>query len=229
MHQIGPAPSNKAPTRYGLSSPFQQAAPTEHFDAFTLLEDDLDAVACEACQVAAKGAGAGFAGVLQYRADEDAFVLQAGIGWPARMVGRARVAADLGTTAGLAWITGQLLHFRELGVIGRVRVPEALVRQGVQRMVSVPIHGGHKEAFEVLEVGATDAGEFMPGDLAFLQKTADSVAAAVGLHASRAGRREQTELFAGRQVALAGRPGTAPGRQGPAGTSYQQDGQCGAG
>ena len=60
---------------------------TAHLNALAGLKDNLDALVCEACRVAAGGAGAKFAGVLQYRADENAFVLQAGAGWPAQIPG----------------------------------------------------------------------------------------------------------------------------------------------
>ncbi len=209
MHQISPASSTEI-VRYEANplTP-QQAALIGHFDAVAYLQGDLDTVVHEACRAAAEGVGGGIAGVLQYRADEDAFVLQAGVGWPACMVGRTRVAADLGTTAGLAWLTGQLVQFRQLDATGRIRVPEALAGQGVHRMVSLPIRSGSQRAFGVLEVGSAEAGEFTRHDLAFLQGIANSMAMAVGLHA--------------------GRLDVAAGRQGPAGVRYQQGAQGGAG
>ena len=228
MHQISPVPSAQATTRDAILSPLQQAEMIEHFDAFAQLKGDLDAVVCEACRVAAEGMGASFAGVLQYRADEDAFVLQAGFGWPARMVGRMRVTADLDTTAGLAWLTGQLVQFHQLDAIARIRLPEAMARHGVHRMVSVPIRDDGQKAFGVLEVGSAGTGEFTRHDLAFLQSIADSVAAAVSLRARRAGWTEQVELAVERVLALAGGSSTTVGRRGPAGTRYQQDTQVGA-
>ena len=228
MYQISPAPSASAEAaRRGTAFPsFRQAALIGRFDVLAHLQGDLDAVACEACRVAAEGTGAGIAGVLQYRADEDAFVLQAGVGWPARMVGRTRVAADLSTTAGLAWLAGQLVQFHELNATDRTRVPEAIVGHGMHRIVSVPIRGEGQRAFGVLEVGSVEAGEFTRHDLSFLQGIANGVAMAVKLHASRT---EQAELAVKRRAALADWLDVAAGRQGPAGVSYQQDAQSGAG
>ena len=194
-----------------VSSSFRQTALIAHLNAFAHFEDDLDAVVHEACRAAADGVGAELAGVLQYRADEDAFLLQAAVGWPARTVGRLRVAADLDTTAGLAWLTGQLVQFRQLDRIERLRVPEVLVEHGVHRMVSVPIRGECRRAFGVLEVGSAEAGEFTRHDLSFLQKMADSVAAAVALHAGRTSRMELAELVMERQVALTRRSDTGVG------------------
>ncbi len=228
MYQISPAPSASAQAarRDATPSSFQQAALIGRFDVLAHPEGDLDTVVCEACRAAAQGVGGGIAGVLQYRADEDAFVLQAGIGWPARMVGRTRVAADLGTTAGLAWLTGQLVQFRQLDATSRIQVPEALVGYGVHRMVSVPIRGDNQRAFGVLEVGSAEAGEFTRHDLSFLQGIANGVAMAVRLHASRT---EQADLALERRAALAGRLHGATVRQNPASVSYQQDAQGGAG
>ena len=228
MYQISPAPSASAKAARGDAAPpsFQQAALIGRFDVLAHLEGNLDAVVCEACRVAAEGTGAGIAGVLQYRADEDAFVLQSGIGWPAGMVGRTRVAADLSTTAGLAWLAGQLVQFRELDATGCIRPLEALAGHGVHRIVSVPIRGDGPRAFGVLEVGSVEAGEFTQHDLSFLQGIANGVAMAVGLHASRT---EQVELAVARRAALADWLDVAAGRQGPAGVSYQQDAQGGAG
>ena len=201
-----------------------------HLDAFAHHEDDLDAVIHEACRAAADSIGAGFAGVLQYRADEDTFVLQAGFGWPAQMIGRMRVAADLGTTAGVAWLTGQVVQFRRLDGIECIWLPEPLIGDGVRRTVSVPIRGDSRRAFGVLEVGSVEAGEFTRQDLSFLQAMADGVAAAVSLHASRASRMELAELVMERQIAPTRRLSTGSGRQSQgARTSYQQDAQVGAG
>ena len=207
----------------------RQPALNAHFNAFMHLQDDLDAVVCEACRVAAEGLGAGFAGVLQYRTDEGAFVLQAGVGWPARMVGCTRVAADPDTAAGLAWHTGQLIHLRPLDLTGCIQMPEAMIERGTRCLASVPIHGGRKEAFGVLQVGSAEVEEFTRHDLAFLQRLANSVAMAVGLHAARAGRTEQAELALERRAALAGLLDVVAGRQGPAGVGYQQDAQGGVG
>ena len=229
MHQISPAFPTEAARHEANPLTPQQAALMGHLDAVAYLQDDLDAVVHEACRVAAEGTGTGIAGVLQYRADEDAFVLQAGVDWPASMVGRTRVAAGLGTTAGLAWLTGQLIQFRHLDAIDRIQVPEPMAEYQVHWMVSVPIWGDGQRAFGVLEVGSAEAGEFTRHDLAFLQGIANSVAAAVGLHAGRASRTEQAELAVERRAALAGRLGVVADRQGPAGVRYQQDAQGGAG
>ncbi len=204
MHQISAAPSIEAARRSAAFPSLKHAGLAALFNAYMSREDDLDAVIFEGCRVAAAGVRAGFARVLQYRADEQAFVAQAAVGWPACMVGRTRVAADHGTTAGLAWLTGQLIHLRRLDTIDRIRLPDARVERGMLCMASVPIHGWHKEAFGVLEVGSAEVEEFTRHDLSFLRRLANSVTMAVGLHASRASRTEEAELVVQRRSHLAG-------------------------
>ena len=229
MHQIRPAPSVEAATTDAICASRRQPALNARFNTFMHLEDDLDAVVCEACRVAAEGLNAGFAGVLRYRADEDAFVLQAGIGWLACMVGCTQVAADPDTAAGLAWLTGQLIHLRPLDPTGCIRIPEAMIERGTRCLASVPIHGGQREAFGVLEVGSAEVEAFTRPDLAFLRRLANSVAMAVGLHAVRASRAEQAEPAEERRAALTGRLDTAVDRQSLTGSHYRQDAQGEAG
>jgi GAF domain-containing protein len=218
-----PAPSIEAPRRVAAFPSFGQTGLTVQFNAYMHREDDLDAVVHEACRIAAEGVGAGFARVLQYQADEQAFVLQAAVGWPACTVGQTRVAADQGTTARLAWLTGQLIHLRHLDAIDRIRMPEATVDHEMRCMASVPIHGGHGEAFGLLEVGSAEVEEFTRHDLAFLQRLANSMTMAMGLHASRASRPEQAGLNVEQQAtALPGWSSTAVDRHGPTGSSCQQ-------
>ena len=215
MPQLSPAPFTETAAWAATLPSFRQMVLAAQFGAFARMEDDLDVIIHEACWVAARGVGAGFAGVLQYRADEDAFVLKGGIGWPARMVGRTRIAAHLGTTAGLAWLTGQLVHFRNLDKIDRLRIPETMIRYGVHRMVSVPIRNGNMEAFGVFEVGSTEAGKFARHDLPFLQELADGLAAAVNLRASRTEQPASTEEQCSPRTSTAHgghrRPGPHPG------------------
>ena len=187
MHQTRSAYPFEAKTRtqsfpFWFPSSSRQASLCAQFDTFAHAQEDVSAVAHEGCRVAAEGVGTRFATLLQYRADTRTFVLQAGIGCPAQMVGRDWVAANRQTTAGLAWLTGQLIHFRHLDGTGRVQVPEAMRGYGVCRMVSVPIQGKEHNPFGVLEVGSPNAGEFSLHDLLFLQALAHSIAAAVDRH-----------------------------------------------
>ena len=213
MHQTRSAYPFEAKTRtqsfpFWFPSSSRQASLCAQFDTFAHAQEDVSAVAHEGCRVAAEGVGTRFATLLQYRADTRTFVLQAGIGCPAGMVGRNWVAVSRETTAGLAWLTGQLIHFRCLDGIGRIQVPKAMRGHGVCRMVSVPIQGEEHNPLGVLEVGSPDAGEFALHDLLFLHALAQSMAAAVDRHsglmrwadqAAKALEHGRTPILGGRQ------------------------------
>lgn len=210
-----------APTA-AVSSLSRQLAAPMRLSSLALRESDLEFFLQEACRSAAEGVGAGFAGVLQYRADEQIFVLQAGVGMQARFVGRTRIAADLGTTAGLAWHAGEPVHFGRFAAGGRLRMLDTAIGHGVRWLVSIPVPGEGEERFGVLEVGSAGAGEFAQGDLAFLQGLADCIGAAVQRHADRACRADRATLVAERrrvvrkpQPDTLGRPeaSTRPDRQ----------------
>lgn len=199
MRHISPA-SGVAPMRpAALSLLSWQLAALIQSNDLAHRESDLEFFLQEICRTAAEGVDAGFVGVLQYRADEQALVLQAGVGMPARLVGRARVAADLGTTAGLAWHTKRPVSFRGSAAVSRIRMSDAATGCGVRRLVSVPVHGEDEEAFGVLEVGSAEAGEFAPCDLLFLRVLADSTTEAVKRHADLARRTDGATLAAQRR------------------------------
>ncbi len=198
MHQAGPALC-AAPAVPAAAPPLsRRRAALARFDDLAQRSGDLELILQEACRNAAEGVGAGYAGMLQYRADERAFVLQAGVGMQARLLGRARVAADLRTPAGLAWHVNQPVHFRRLPAGGRIQAPDAVAGQGVRRLVSVPVPGDGEAAFGVREVGRAGPGEFAQHDLLCLRALADGVAAAVGRHADRASRADRAALAAER-------------------------------
>ncbi len=121
MHQAGPVPCAASAFSAMVPSPSRHLAALVRFDGLAHRPGDLGSILQEACRSAAEGVDAGYAGMLQDRVDEQAFVLQAGVGLPSRLVGRARVAADLGTPAGLAWHVNQPVHFRRFPAGGRIR------------------------------------------------------------------------------------------------------------
>lgn len=175
------------------SSPGQRVL-TALSGLFPFPDGDLDAVLHEACRIAAAGVQADFAKVLQYRADEQAFVLQAGFGWPASMVGRARFAADPGTAAGFAWRAGQPVILNHSVGNERYRVPQVLTGRSIRKTISVPIRGAGAEAFGVIEVGGAKPGRFDRHDVAFLQALAARLAASIDRQARQAAQEDLVAL-----------------------------------
>ena len=184
MRQSNPAGHSGPGSEWDARPALRQMSLAAWFSTFAERHDDLDLVAHEACKVAAVGARARFSVLLQFRADQQAFMVQAGTGWQGAGVGCVWHTADLTTTAGLALRTGQLIHFRGLRPGGRVRAVGPMQARGVQSVLSLPILGAAREGFGVLEVGRTETQEFTRHDASFLQALAHSLAAAVGRHAA---------------------------------------------
>lgn len=183
---------------FAIPPPLRQLVLIAQFSVFAFPNGDLYTVLHRACWIAAEGVGVGFARVLQHRADEQAFVLQAGVGWSVRFVGQARVLADMGTSAGIAWHTRRPALSDHLATGGVVRLSEASAEHGIHRTLSVPILGDDMTGFGVLEVGSAEAGEFTQHDVAFLEAVANCTAAALDQQARRA-LQEKQAAFADEQ------------------------------
>ena len=140
--------------------------------------EDLQALQQEACHVAAEGLEADFAKLLVYDANEQDFLVAAGVGWRPGVVGRSRLEADTGTAAGFAWHTGEPVIANAIGFDKRFRTPDLLIEHGLARSINVPIPGDGSLAFGVLEVESSRRGAFATDDACFLQLLAHSLAAA---------------------------------------------------
>ena len=184
MRQACPARRDCPDIEWDAHPAFRQMSLSAWFSTFADQHDNLNLVAHEACKVAAVGVRARSAGLLQFHADQRAFVLRAGTGWQGTDAGCVRQAVDLTTTAGLAWHTGQLIHFRSLPPCGRVRAIGPMRTRGVQSVLSVPVRGETGEGFGVLEVGSLEVGKFTRHDASFLQALAYDLATAVGQQAA---------------------------------------------
>ena len=73
---------------------------------------NLDGILTEACRLAADGLEVRFAKVLRHMPAENAFLLQAGIGWKKELIGKALIAADLDSPAGYAFKTGEAVDLQ---------------------------------------------------------------------------------------------------------------------
>ena len=166
------------------------------FAAFAASSDDLQTLQHEVCRVAADGAGVTFAKLLVYKADEHAFVMQAGVGWHRGFVGTARLDADIGTAAGFAWHSGHAVVSNDLLYDRRFRMPAIQTEHGIVRSINVVVPGAVQAAFGVLEVESRELGNFTEYDMSFLQLLAHSLASAVG----RATLRAQYEEEAARSL-----------------------------
>jgi two-component sensor histidine kinase len=132
----------------------------------------------QATRLAADGLEAEFAKVLEYLPEENRFLVCAGVGWQAGVVGTATVGADTASPAGYALQTGKAVISNHLEIEERFRTPELLVHYGIRRAMNV-ILGGDGTPFGVLEVDSRSEGEFSQTDIVFLRGVANILGMAI--------------------------------------------------
>ncbi|MFO1075439.1 MAG: histidine kinase dimerization/phosphoacceptor domain -containing protein [Geminicoccaceae bacterium] len=134
----------------------------------------LDHSAC----VVAEGMHTEFCKVLEFQPQANRFLVVAGVGWDASVIGRATIGADLESPSGFALRTGKPVISNHLEHEERFRTPELLIEHGIRRAMNVILQGeGH--AYGVLEVDSREPGEFDEHDLAFLQGAANLLGMAI--------------------------------------------------
>ncbi len=149
-------------------------------------------------QAVAEGLQAEFAKVLEHQPDAGCFLVRAGVGWPAGVVGSATVGADGESPAGFALRTGRPVISNHLNDEARFRTPSLMLENGIRRAMNV-ILAGDGRPFGVLEVDSRTTGEFNEQDLTFLQGAANLLGMAIERQRIE---RELREAVAGRELLL---------------------------
>src|SRR5581483_7461552 len=132
----------------------------------------------EAAAVVAEGLKAEFAKVLKYLPQENRFLVCAGVGWEADVVGVATIGADTESPAGYALQTGKAVISNHLDIEERFRTPDLLLKYGIRRAMNVILEGDGSP-FGVLEVDSRSEGEFAQSDIVFLQGVANILVMAI--------------------------------------------------
>ncbi len=147
------------------------------FGLFALTPGPFQRLLDEACRIAAAGLGTEFAKVLGYRPDVDDFLVTAGVGWHAGVVGNSTLGSGLDSPAGFAIHTGTPTLSNHLAQEDRFRVPAMLAEHGVQSAINVTIGSVNQSPYGVLEVDSTRRHEFVHADTSFLQSLANVLSA----------------------------------------------------
>jgi len=155
----------------------QQHEAAVQFGLAALRMHRVEDVLNEACRVATKGMGSRFAKVLRYLPDENALLLEAGIGWDADEIGTVKLSADDASPAGFSYLSGKPVLSNHLGEEHRFRTPELLARHGVKRAINVPIRST-ADAYGVLEADSDNGEAFIETDIVFLEAVANVIALA---------------------------------------------------
>jgi two-component sensor histidine kinase len=132
----------------------------------------------QTARLTAEGLGAEYCKVLEYLPQQQRFLVRAGVGWDAGVVGHATIGADLESPAGFALRTGKPVISNHLENEERFRTPELLVEHGIRRAMNVILQGDGSP-FGVLEADSRSEGEFGEHDIAFLQGAANILGMAI--------------------------------------------------
>ncbi|CAO4153130.1 histidine kinase [Methylorubrum thiocyanatum] len=161
-----------------LAYRLRQQQLTAEYGRFALRTHDTAALLQEATRVCALGLHSEFCKAMEYLPDEGQFIVRAGVGWKAGVVGHARAGADTGSPAGYAFQTGEPVISNHLEAETRFRTPAILAEHGVKRAINVLIQGDG-DRFGVLEVDSPTEGRFTEADLAFMQGFANLLGVAI--------------------------------------------------
>ena len=129
---------------------------------------DFNRLLHDAAEEAARSLEVKFVKVLEYLPETKALLVRAGVGWGEGVVGRATVAADMGSPAGYALHTGQPVIANDLDREQRFRIPELLREHGVRSAANVIIKS-RQQVFGVLEADSREPHAFSEHDVKFLQ------------------------------------------------------------
>ena len=142
------------------------------FGVESLACKNYDSLQTKACEVVARGMCTTYAKILKYRAEDDQFVLAAGVGWAPEDIGNATVGADEGSPAGYSYMTERPVISNHLGQEHRFRTPSLLKKYGIERAINVPIRGT-AAAIGILEADSSDGEDFIESDLVFMEGIAN--------------------------------------------------------
>jgi len=166
---ISPQRSTAA-SRDELPYRLRQQSLLSEFGRSAMQTRDLARILQRATELCAEGLEARFAKVLEYQADEDRLLVRGGVGWGPGTIDEVSLGADIGSPAGYAYHTGQVVISNHLEGETRFRTPHLLAVNGIRRAINVLIERGGEGSrpFGVLEVDSPDPGQFDRADAEFL-------------------------------------------------------------
>ena len=166
-------------TNRELNMRLRQQEIVAEFGRSALRGDDFQGLLDHASLAAAEGLESAYAKVLEYLPGEMAFLVRAGVGWHAGVVGHARVGGDLKSPAGYAFRSGKAVISNHLEAEQRFRTPELLAEHGIRSAINVLVQAEDGTPFGVLEGDSSQRGDFNDHDLNFLQALANTLGVAV--------------------------------------------------
>lgn len=145
---------------------------------FALRNPSFDELMHKVVALIAEGLDVQLCKVLEFRPEQNDFIVRAGIGWHQGVVGHATIGADLASPAGFALKTDRPVISNHLENEERFRTPDLLREHGVKRAMNVILQGDERP-YGVLEADSRSEQDFAESDLAFLQGAANILGMAI--------------------------------------------------
>lgn len=114
--------------------------------------------------------------ILEHQPATNDLLVRAGRGWREGIVGHVRIACDLATPAGGAFLTGQSVAIGDIREDPQMPEFEVLRSHGILSILNVPIRMGTFN-YGALEIDGTHIAAWTPDDLHFLEGFASFIAA----------------------------------------------------
>ncbi|MDN2565106.1 GAF domain-containing protein [Aquibium sp. A9E412] len=147
-----------------------------HVGSFALGEEDFQAIAQRAVEVAAEVLDVPLTKILQFADSADHLDLSAGVGWREGLVGHATVGIERESQAGFTLLDGGPVIVEDLATETRFDGPQLLHEHGVVSGISVVIAGEGPRPFGVFGIHSTVPRQFDQTDADFLTALANIVA-----------------------------------------------------
>ena len=175
------------------------------FGELALRSEDLDEILTEACRLVGEALGTDLAKVMELQEDGIALLVRAGVGWKPGVVGDVTVRAEKGSSEGYALATGSPVTSDDIDQETRFEYASFIKENGVRALVNVPIGGGGRPPFGILQVDSRTPREFRERDINFLRGYANLLAGAVDRLRAAADLRNTQEALQTRQAAMSQR------------------------
>jgi two-component sensor histidine kinase len=144
-----------------------------------LLEGNLENLLDEAAKILADMLDVELVEILEMVAGEATLLLRAGVGWPAELIGSARLSSATDTHAGFALASATPVVIEDLGADTRFTGPSALRDHGVVSGMIVTIAAPDGRAYGVLGAYGRSRRQFDHCDVSLLAAVATIIAAAI--------------------------------------------------
>ncbi|MBI4681671.1 MAG: PAS domain S-box protein [Nitrospirae bacterium] len=159
-----------------------------------LANDNLDDLMDAAVTLVANTLGVKFCRILEFLADDNSFLLKAGVGWNKGLVGNSIIQAGKDSQAGYTLLSREPVVVQDIREETRFSCLSILSDHGVISGISVTI-GDHGSPYGLLGAHAGTRRNFSENDIKFLQAVSNILAEAIERKKSEERIRESEEKY----------------------------------